>query len=70
MTLPPKVGTSRCDVPARVPAGGTRRPKASALKRSFRRLALRSAMGTAQRASPYLGGGTVQMRPVGQTQSL
>jgi hypothetical protein len=26
MTLPPKVGTSRCDVPARVPAGGTIRP--------------------------------------------
>jgi hypothetical protein len=38
-----KVGTSRCDVPARVPAPIPSRG----------RLTLRSATGTAQRACPY-----------------
>jgi UDP-glucose 4-epimerase len=56
LTLPPMVGTSRCDVPARVPAGGTCKPKVHALEHSYRRLTLRSATGTARRARPYLCG--------------
>jgi hypothetical protein len=53
-----KAGTLRRDVPARVPAGGMNDPNLSALDVRLRRLTLRSATGTAQRARPYLGGVT------------
>ena len=48
------VGTSRCDVPARVSEGGTNGTQNLVGHASFRRRSLRSATGTAQRASPYL----------------
>jgi hypothetical protein len=48
------VGTSRCDVPARVSERGMKDISGHALCTWFRRLTLRSATGTAQRAVPTL----------------
>ena len=69
----PMVGTSRGDVPARVPAA-ERQAKRVRLVNSFRRLTLRfrlrseasarqAATGTAQRAHPYRRGGASRQCP-------
>jgi hypothetical protein len=50
-----EVGTARCAVPARVPAGGRNVVGGSSDVVRFRRLTLRSATGTAQRAVPTRG---------------
>jgi hypothetical protein len=49
------VGTARCAVPARSEAPGGTRARTRVLVSRFRRLTLRSATGTAQRANPYHG---------------
>jgi len=47
-----EVGTARCAVPARVSAGGPNVVSRALAVVWFRRLTLRSATGTAQRAIP------------------
>jgi hypothetical protein len=55
------VGTARCAVPARSEAEGGTRAKTRVLLIRYRRLTLRSATGTAQRAIPTTG--NVKIRP-------
>jgi hypothetical protein len=59
------VGTARCAVPARSEAEGGTRAKTRVSASRFRRLTLRSATGTAQRAIPTANSVKMRRKPKG-----